>query len=181
MSELKDYMKLISDATINETIRELKRNGLLVSHTENSFKKTEKLLLNYNKFKQLIQYKIEQIENIKAEGLIKNSKSFIKISNGNGINMLNENEKVDAKIEEIENSISKLNYYIKLIDHAIDKVKTNPYSDIIQLKYFDGLTYEDISLHMDCDISTIKRNKNKLINDIKIYIFPEDSIMEYFN
>lgn len=48
-----------------------------------------------------------------------------------------------------------------LIDHSDD-----PYIDIIYLQYRDGITMERIAEAMEKDVSTIKRNKKRLIMNI---------------
>lgn len=54
------------------------------------------------------------------------------------------------------------------------------YYDIIQLKYFDKLSGEQIAEKLDIDASTVSRNKNRLINTLKINLFSEDVIDEFF-
>lgn len=42
----------------------------------------------------------------------------------------------------------------------------DPYIDIIYLQFRDGKTLEFVAEHMDKDVSTIKRNKKRIITEI---------------
>lgn len=55
----------------------------------------------------------------------------------------------------------------KSISYALHQLSDDPYIDIIYLYYRDGKTLEWIAEYMDRDVSTIKRNKKRLI--AKIY------------
>lgn len=160
---------------------ELKQHRLIKPNKDNAFQKTEKLLYNYIQFKKVIEKKQEQIKTIEAEGLAKRSKSLVKLNKNKSYDTSTDDEKAEAKIKEIQASIEKLEGYIRYIDDALDKISNDPYFDLIRLKYFEGLTHEDISYELDCDPTTVARNKNRLINILKIYLFPDDSILEFFD
>lgn len=53
------------------------------------------------------------------------------------------------------------------IRYALRQLSDDPYIDVIYLQYRDRITLERIAEHMDKDISTVKRNKKRLI--IQIY------------
>lgn len=61
----------------------------------------------------------------------------------------------------------------KEIELFLVKYSDDPYIDIIYLHYRDSITIERIAELMDKDISTIKRNKKRLI--ISMYEHMEDS------
>ena len=50
--------------------------------------------------------------------------------------------------------------------------------DIIKLKYFENKTQQEIAETLDKDTSTIWRNNKRLINEIKVYLFPNDVVKE---
>ena len=60
----------------------------------------------------------------------------------------------------------------KPVGHALSQLYDDPYIDIIFLQYRDEKTLEWIAEYMDVDISTIKRNKKRLVN--KIYELLDD-------
>lgn len=55
----------------------------------------------------------------------------------------------------------------KAVFYSLKQLSDDPYIDVIYSHYRDGLTLEEIADLMDKDVSTIKRNKKRLI--LKIY------------
>ena len=73
------------------------------------------------------------------------------------------NKKVSNELSRFFNSKSHSdNMY-----HVLQKLIDDPYIDIIYAHYRDELSLEDVAGIMDKDVSTIKRNKKRLI--LKIY------------
>lgn len=58
------------------------------------------------------------------------------------------------------------------ISYALNQLSDDPYIDIIYLHYRDGRTLEWIAEYYDKEVSTIKRNKKRLIT--KIYELLEE-------
>lgn len=164
-----------------ELMQELKRNKMVKPIKDSAFQKTEKLLYNYNQFKKVIEKKQEQIEMIAAIGLSNRSKSIVIVPTTKTFDTRTPGEKAEDRIEEIQASMVQMQWYIQLIDDALDKISADQYFDIIRLKYFEGQTVENISYELECDPSTVTRNKNRLVDILKIHLFPDDSIMELFD
>ena len=167
--------------TTAETVAELKRQNLIVEGRQTPFQKTETLLFNYNQFKAAIKDKEEQIREIKEIGVAKKSAAFSTYSGDVGyIEVKSELEKVEEKIERIEFSIKTTRNFIRIIDDAISMLKDDPYYDLIDMRYFKGCTREEIAEHFDCDVSTVNRNKNRLINLLQIRLFSDEVIQQIF-
>ncbi len=164
--------------TTDAVIQELKKYRMLKNNDTNAHKKTEILLYNYNKFKTAIDEKLEQIQCIQAEGIAKKSKSITSCSTT--FEFKSDDDKADEKIQSLEAAIVKTNDYIKMIDAALSKISNDPYFNVISMKYFEGMTREQIAEEYNVDVSTISRNKNRLINILKITLFLDDSILEMF-
>lgn len=169
------------DETVKRHVSELKRQGLMKDNKQTPFQKTETLLYNYNNFKDAIEDKNKQIETIQDVGVPKKSSSITSFSNNNTYEIKSDSEKADEKIEAIENSIQTTKNFIKVIDEAIDKLKDDSYFDIIRLKYFEGKTREEIAEYFEVDVSTISRNKNRLINLLQIRLFSDEVIYQIFS
>lgn len=69
---------------------------------------------------------------------------------------------------------------IEKIDYAMDTIKSDPYYDIIILYYFDGCSRESVAECFDTTVTTISRNKTRLINKLKTALFSDDVIYELF-
>ena len=164
-----------------EAVLEAKRQNLLVDGKQSPFQKTETLLFNYNNFVSVIQEKEEQIEELRQFGLRQKSCSITSFSGNTGmIEVQSDAEKVEEKIEMIEFSISTTKNFIKIIDDALDALKDDQYFDIIQMRYMEGCSREEIAEHFDCDVKTITRNKNRLINLLQIRLFSDQVIQQIF-
>ena len=175
-----DIQKIIKD-TVSEMLFELKKQGLMKDTKHTPFQKTEQLLYNYMNFKQVIIDKQKHIDFIKENGIQKKSKSIVSYSGNYQLDTRNDFEKAEEQIEALENSILITKRYIAVIDDALSKLEDDKYYDLIRLRYFEGKTREEIAEYFDVDVATISRNKNRLINTLKIYLFSDEAIKEIFS
>jgi RNA polymerase sigma factor (sigma-70 family) len=175
-----DIQKIIKD-TVSEMLFELKKQGLMKDTKHTPFQKTEQLLYNYMNFKQVIIDKQKHIDFIKENGIQKKSKSIVSYSGNHQVDTRTDDEKANEQIEALENSILIIKRYIAVIDDALSKISNDKYYDLIRLRYFEGKTREEIAEYFDVDVATISRNKNRLINTLKIYLFSDEAIKEIFS
>lgn len=167
---------------VNNSILELKRQNLIVEGKQSPFQKTETLLFNYNNFKDVIKDKEAEIAELRQFGMRKKSTSITSFSGNTGlIEVKSDAEKVEEKIEMIEFSISTTRNFIRIIDNALDTLKDDVYYDLIRMRYFEGCTREEIAEHFDCDVKTVTRNKNRLINLLQIRLFSDEVIQQIFS
>ena len=167
--------------TCDEMALAMKRHGLLKDNTRPAFQKTEQALYNYKKFMAVIESKKEQIQEIEEHGIQQKSKSITSFISGGSYEIQSDSEKAEDKIQAIIDSIVITQRLIKFIDSALKKISCDPYFEIIQMKYFDGKTHEEISDYYEKDVSTITRNKNRLVNDLKVMLFSDAVINELYN
>ena len=180
--ELLNVIDYTVQKAINNSVLELKRQNLIVEGKQSPFQKTETLLFNYNNFKDVIKDKEAEIQELRQFGLRKRSTSITSFSGNTGlIEVKSDAEKVEDKIEMIEFSISTTRNFIRIIDNALDTLKDDPYYDLIALRYFKGCTREEIAEHFDCDVKTVTRNKNRLINLLQIRLFSDEVIQQIFS
>lgn len=179
--ELLNLIDHTVNRAVTEAVTELKRQNLMSEGKQSPFQKTETLLFNYNNFVAVIKEKENQIEELRQFGLRQKSTSITSFSGGTGmIEVKSDAEKVEEKIEMIEFSINTTRNFIRIIDDAIAALQTDPYFDIIQMRYMDGHSREEIAEHFDCDVKTVTRNKNRLINLLQIRLFSDQVIQQIF-
>lgn len=171
----------IIEKTAQAVVSEIKKQNLLKENRQTPFQKTETLLYNYNSFKAAIEDKYKQINTIKLEGVPKKSCSITSFPNGSKNYVKSDSEKAEDMIKGIENSIKVTTKFIEIIDSALDSLRNDQYFDIIPMKYFEEQTREDIAEYFDCDVKTVSRNKNRLINQLKIRLFSDEFIYQIFN
>ncbi len=181
MSKENKLIEETAQVTAKAVVLELKRQGLMKDSKPTPFQKTETLLYNYNSFASAILDKYLQIETIQSEGLQKKSNSVTSFSGQGVYDIKNDSEKAEEKIEAIEKSIQITKNFINVIDSALKVLEDDPYFDIIQMKYFDGKSREEIAEYYSVDVSTISRNKNKLINSLQIRLFSDEVIGQIFS
>lgn len=144
------------------------------------FQKTEKLLSELVLLKGAIDSKNMLIEDLKKEGILIQKKET-------GVNVqaskiyLSELEKVENRIEKLKEEIVRIENVISMVERALDTIKNDKYYKIIEMKYFDDLTFEFIAEKLNISVITAKRHKNKMIRQLQLIIFSDDVIKNILN
>ena len=167
----------IADKIIEKmkTDREIKTEKQLTP-----FQKTEKLLSELSLLKGAIDSKNMLIEDLKKEGI-----SIQKRETGVNVQAskvyLSELEKVENRIEKLKEEIVRIENVVNMVERALGTIRNNKYYDIIEMKYFDDLTFEHISEKLNISVITAKRYKNKMIRQLQLVIFSDDVIKNILN
>lgn len=66
------------------------------------------------------------------------------------------------------------------INDALYDIKDDVYYDIIPMIYFEERSREAVAEYFDTTVTTISRNKNRLVNKLKARLFSDDVIYELF-
>ena len=69
---------------------------------------------------------------------------------------------------------------IQRIEMALRVIKEDPYYDVIIMYYIEGKTREDIADLLNTSVTTVSRNKSRLISRISAVLFSEDYIMQLY-
>lgn len=69
---------------------------------------------------------------------------------------------------------------VKMIDAALDSISDDIYYEIIPMAYFDNETRENMAEYFNTTVSTVSRNKTRLVNKLKVELFSDDVIFELF-
>lgn len=157
---------------------ELEKRGL-IKQNDNTFKNVELLLYNYEAIKDSIKEREEQIKDLKTYGIKEKSSSITMIVEN--VQKQSKSELIDNAIESLQQHIFRTKVFIKYIDKIIKKLEKDEYYPIIKLKYFKGKSIEEIAEILKKDSSTISRNKNRLINELKPLLLPNEVISNIFN
>ena len=157
---------------------ELEKRGL-IKQNDNTFKNVELLLYNYEAIKDSIKEREEQIKDLKTYGIKEKSYSITTIVEN--VKKQSKSELIDNAIESLQQHIFRTKVFIKYIDKIIKKLEKDEYYPIIKLKYFKGKSIEEIAEILKKDSSTISRNKNRLINELKPLLLPNEVISNIFN
>ena len=70
--------------------------------------------------------------------------------------------------------------FVDIIDKALKELSDDMYYDIIPMTYFEGCSREEVAEYYNTTVTTISRNKKRLIEKLKLFIFADDVIYELF-
>ena len=184
-SKMKDFAQLIATTVATAVIETLEK-GKYISHKEDTHKKeksayqkTEQLLYNYNGFKRIIKEREAEIEEVLKHGVPQNRSVKEFVSKGGmpcGIRL--EEETVEAYVANVQRSVQDTVQAIVLIDKCMEGLKTDPYYEILPMRYFEGRTQEDIADYYGVSQVSISKNKNRLVKELSIRLFPDQAINE---
>lgn len=198
-SELKEFKELIS-AVVSETIKQLglgnsqNSNNIVGKSTseckletgkterkeKTAYQKTEQLLYNYNGFKRIVAERMDEIEYIKKYGVPKKSGAVVEYGGNCGTpqGIVLPEESVDAAVQRIKASVQDTVQAMALIDKCMGQLKNDPYYKILEMRYFEGRTQDDIALEFNCSQVTISKNKGRLVRELSMRLFPNQAVGE---
>lgn len=171
---------LIIKKTTENVFEILKKNGFEIKEKKSTFQRTEQLLYLVPKLKKAINHNKEKIKDLEEYG-ITIKKSAVHIVPTTTPIKEDEEEIVLKEISKLKQRNHIVNSQIKWVTEILNTFSKDKYYDLIKLKYYENKTQEEISEYFGCDEKTIRRNKNKIINELKGIFFPNDSINELGN
>ena len=164
---------------IKEVIEELKRENIIdKAAVLTPYQKTEKLISIYKSLKLSVTRKIIGLEELQKNGTVSVKSGMSERVSGGNYEYKSEIEKKEDMAEKLSNEIEYFNKIIELIESALKSVEKDKYYRIIELKYFNKKTLEEISEDLNISIITVKRNKNRLINEMS-HIFITKNDLQY--
>jgi hypothetical protein len=144
------------------------------------FQKTEKLLFELKYLKGAIDVKYKHIAGLKNDPVLL-SKKEIGVNVQSSKKYLSEVEKIENKIDKLEKEIERLQIVVEMTEKALDTIREDKYFKIIEMKYFEELTFEYISEVLEIGERTAKRHKNRLITKLRTIIFSDDAVNSIIN
>lgn len=175
---------MIEEETKNEIVKkvleELKSKKLL-KNPKSSYKSTEKILYSLNVLPEAIKLIDEEIKQLEEEAKdipTPTAKSNTLVLNEKEGTYVYGDETLETRISELKQISVKAKSQVRLVKNALKKIENDKYYDIIPLYYFDGMTIEEIAEECEWAVGTVSKHKKRLMNDLKVYIFPDTFIEE---
>jgi hypothetical protein len=188
-----ELAELVSKAVVNA----LKDSGMVgvggVSDTPKSVKpkaeksayqKTEQLLFNYLGFKRIVAERKQEIADLRKYGVPGKSS----MSGGERVQSSRTNvgivlpeDAVEDAVRTVEASVQGTVQAIALIDKCMAALRNDPYYKVLEMRYFEGRTLEDIGIYFGCDHTTISRNKSRLVRELSMRLFPDEVVNEFMS
>ncbi|WP_064590319.1 DUF1492 domain-containing protein [Streptobacillus moniliformis] len=140
---------------------------------ENLKSKDVKILLyNYNKYLNKIEIYNKQLKELETSSYIINTSIFnndIKVQQSTIFK--SELEKKEEMKDILKSKINKLIYITTKIKDALSIIQDEEYHIILTMKYFQKKSNNEICNNLNISESTLIRNHNKLIKELKSILF----------
>ena len=182
-SEMIEFATIVAGAVVDALEGKKVINcGHNVVHNKpekSAYSKTEALLYNYNGFKRIVEEREEEIAEILTYGVPQNKgvREFVQ-KGGMPHGLVTEEEAVNNAVASIRHSVEGTIAAINLIDKAMDGLRNDPYYEVLPMTYFEGRTQEDIADYIGCSQVSISKNKNRLVKELSLKLFPDQVIRE---
>lgn len=172
--------------TVKETITQL---GLVNANPKpvkekSAYAKTESLLYNYRGFKRIVDERMAEIEDIKKYGVPQKGGAVVEYGGncgGTPRGIVLPEESVEAAVCRIQHSVDDTVRVISMIDRCMSQIKSDPYYDVLEMLYFEGRTQEDIAMTFGCSQVAISKNKSRLVRELAMRLFPNQTVNELMN
>lgn len=180
----KSQITEIANAVAQAVVKALKSEKVSANpKTEKTaYQKTEQLLYAYRGLKKVVAERMLEIEELRKYGVPKNCAVTEYVQKG-GLpqGLVLEEESVEDAVRTVQRSVEGTVHIISLIDKSMAALKGDPYYDVLEMRYFDGRTQEDIAVTFGCNQATIARNKSRLVKELAMRLFPDQVANEYMN
>lgn len=170
----------IKNEIVKKVLEELK-NKKLLKNPKSSYKSTEKILYSLNVLPEAIKLIDEEVKKLEEEtkGIaIPTAKSNSLILNERNNTYVYGDETLETRISELKQISVKAKSQIRLVKSALKKIENDKYYDIIPMYYFEEKTIEEIAEECEWAVGTVSKHKKRLMNDLKVYVFPDTFIEE---
>ena len=92
--------------------------------------------------------------------------------------MRTEEEAVEDAVTAIKHSMREVMNVVNMIDNAMANLKDDPYYNILEMRYFEGMGQEDIGKALNCTQPNVSYHKNRLIRELSVQMFPNEVAKE---
>lgn len=165
---------------VKKVLEELK-NKKLLKNPKSSYKSTEKILYSLNVLPEAVKLIDEEVKKLEEEAkgiAIPTAKSNSLILNERNNTYVYGDETLETRISELKQISVKAKSQIRLVKSALKKIENDKYYNIIPMYYFEEKTIEEIAEECEWAVGTVSKHKKRLMNDLKVYVFPDTFIEE---
>lgn len=171
-------------------VKALKDNGLVVNTDptplekrkgKSAYAKTEALLFNYKGFQRIVEERTQEIEDIRKYGAPERPSMAVEErvqTSRNVQGIVLPQDSVENAVRTVQGTVQETLRVIELMDKGLEHLEDDPYYDILPMRYFEGRTLEDIGVYFGVDHTTISRNKNRLVKELAMQLFPDEVALE---
>ncbi len=129
------------------------------------FRKMEDILYSYNKYINKIKKDLEYFNN----PILLKSYNIEKISGSGFMEVKSDMERIEELKVRISNDISRHEEILFRIDSALDMIKDHKDYSIVDMKYLNNMSYEDISEKLGVSLKTVYGMRNRILGALEIH------------
>lgn len=89
---------------------------------------------------------------------------------------LSDEDLLQAQVTDLRANIAMKEHEIQQIERALEHVKGDYYYRAVPMKYFEGISDDDVAKQLFCDGSTIRRNRSRLVKALSIWLYGPEAI-----
>ena len=175
-------LKTIVELVVKTTLDTLEKRKLISTEKpeKTAYQKTEHLLFNYNGFKRIVTEKKQEIEDLRKFGVPKKCGGVTEFVQKGGLpqGIVLDEESVEDAVHSVQKSVQDIVQVINKIDNAMCVLRSDPYYPILEMRYFEGRTQEDIALELKCSQQNVSKNKSRLVKELAMRLFPDQVAKE---
>lgn len=187
--ELTDIIKTVVEATVNTLVDrgllgKASANSKMQMKEKSAYSQTEALLFNYNNFRKIIKQKEQEIADIRKYGVCEKGSAVIQYGGnvgGKPRGIVLDEERVEDAVRLVQKSMETTVQALAMIDKNMATLKSDPYYRILEMRYFEERTQEDIAVEFNCTQQNIAYHKRRLVKELSIKLFPDKVVAEYLN
>ncbi|PGH21767.1 transcriptional regulator [Fusobacterium polymorphum] len=138
------------------------------------FRKMEDILYSYNKYVNKIKKDLEYFNN----PILLKSYNIEKISGSGFMEVKSDMERIEELKVRISNDISRHEEILFRIDSALDMIKDHKDYSIVDMKYLNNMSYEDISEKLGVSLKTVYGMRNRILGALEIH-FKLQKLIEF--
>lgn len=156
---------------VKVTVEEVHKHKL--KPAKNPFQLTELYLSQYKNMEESIQIKLDTVKELRAE--IPGMKSPVLVPDviqGGKAENISQLEKREEVIEHLVKEVEQLSALKLQIEKVMDKYREDKDFRIIQERFFNRKTFDEIGDMFGIDESTVRRRKNRIVKEMSEILFP---------
>ena len=125
--------------------------------------------------------KRKEIDDLRKYGVPKKDGSIVQYSphtGGTVQGIVLEEESVENAVQNVERSVQGTVQVIALIDKCMAALSKDYYYKILEMRYFEGRTLEDVAIEFKCTQQNISYHRSRLVKELSLRLFPDQVIEE---
>lgn len=180
----RELANTIASAVVNALKKENSIGGLdeaaSITGCKSACAKTETLLYNYRGLKRIVQEKEQEIVEIQTYGvptscgIVEEPVQKSRVQTG----IVLPEESVESAVRSIRASMQDALKAISMVEKGMKALESDPYYKVLEYQYFECRTQEEIARLLGCSQVTVSKNKNRLLRELAMRMFPEQAVQE---